>query len=46
MVCEKVAKMTQMCHEDLVPGISACSYYSAAEPRLLPLGGRERIAEV
>ena len=45
MVCEKVAKMTQMPHDNLTnalrPFVSACSCQSATEPRYRALVGKK-----
>ena len=45
MVCEKVAKMTQMRHDNLANTlrlvVSACSCQSAAEPRYRALDGKK-----
>ena len=43
MVCEKVAKMTQMRHDNLV--VSACSCQSAAEPRCRALASKKGMVE-
>ena len=49
MVCEKVAKMTQMRHDDLANAlrlvVSACSCQSAAEPRYRALAGKKGMVE-
>ena len=49
MVCEKVAKMTQMRHADLANAlrlvVSACSCQSAAEPRYRALAGKKGMIE-
>ena len=48
MVCEKVAKMTQMRHDNLDNAlrlvVSACSCHSAAEPRYRALAGKKGMA--
>ena len=47
MVCEKVAKMTQMRHDNLANAlrlvVSACSCQSSAEPRYRALAGKKGI---
>ena len=49
MVCEKVAKMTQMRHDNLANAlrlvVSACSCQSAAEPRYRALAGKKGMVE-
>ena len=49
MVCEKVAKMTQMRHNNLANAlrlvVSACSCHSAAEPRSRALAGKKGMVE-
>ena len=49
MVCEKVAKMTQMRHDNLANAlrlvVSACSYQSEAEPRYRTLAGKKGMVE-
>ena len=49
MACEKLAKMSQMCHDDLAnalrPVVSACSCQSAAEPRYRALAGKKGMVE-
>ena len=49
MVCEKVAKMTQMHHDNLAKSVrlvvSTCSCYSAAEPRYRALAGKKGMVE-
>ena len=49
MVCEKVAKMTQMRHDNLANDlrlvVSACSCQSAAEPHYRALAGKKDMAE-
>ena len=49
MVCGKIAKMTQIRHDDLANAlrlvVSACSCQSAAEPRYRALAGKKRIVE-
>ena len=49
MVCEKVAKMTQMRHDNLATAlrlvVSACSCQSAAEPRNRALAGKKGMVE-
>ena len=49
MVCEKVAKITQMRHDNLANAlrllVSACSCQSAAEPRYRALAGKKGMAE-
>ena len=49
MVCEKVAKMTQMRHDTLANAlrlvVSACSCQSAAEPRYRALAGKKGMFE-
>ena len=49
MVCEKVAKMTKMRHENLANAlglvVSACSCQSAAERRYRALAGRKGMVE-
>ena len=49
MVCEKVAKMTQLRHDNLENAlrlvISACSCQSAAEPRYRDLPGKKGMVE-
>ena len=45
MVCEKVAKMNQMRHDNLANAlrlvVSACSCQSAVEPRYRALAGKK-----
>ena len=49
MVCEKVAKMTQMRHDNLANAlrvvVSACSCQSVAEPRYLALASKKGMVE-
>ena len=49
MVCKKVAKMTQMRHDNLANAlslvVSACSCQSAAEPRYRALAGKKGMVE-
>ena len=49
MVCEKVPKMTQMCHDNLANAlhlvVSACSCQSAAEARYWALAGKKAMVE-
>ena len=49
MVCEKVAKMSQMRHAILANAlhlvVSACGCQSAAEPRYRTLAGKKRMVE-
>ena len=49
MVCEKVAKMTEMRHDNLANAlrlvVSACSCQSAAEPRYRALTGKKGMVE-
>ena len=49
MVCDKVAKMTQMRNDHLANAlrlvVSACSWQSAAEPRYRALAGKKGMVE-